>query len=307
MNHDHSGSSGEAHNHFGSAASRNKGRLYIVLALTGTFLVAEVVGGLITGSLALLADAGHMLTDVLGLVMALVAIHLGERTATDSKTFGYQRTEILAALTNAVILIVVAVYVLYEAVKRFSEPPEVLGGGMLAVAVVGLLVNIASLLILRSSADESLNMRGAYLEVLGDALGSIGAIVGAVIILLTGWYLADPIIGVLIGFMIVPRAFSLLRESVNVLLEATPKHISLAEVRETLKSMENVLEVHDLHAWTITSGMYALSGHIVTANMNFCDDLLTKIQTTLHERFDISHCTIQLETPKFREQLEVHS
>lgn len=298
---------GHSHNHLGSAAGRNRGRLYLVLALTSTFLVAEIVGGLLTGSLALLADAGHMLTDVFGLIMALVAIYLGEKAAHDEKTYGYYRTEILAALANAVILILVAIYILYEAIQRFSRPPEVVGGWMLAVAVLGLIINIAGFLILRQGAGESLNMRGAYLEVLGDMLGSLGVIVAAIIILLTGWELADPIIGVGIGLFIIPRALGLLNESVGVLLEGTPKDVSLVEVRTTLKQLSGVVEVHDLHVWTITSGMYAMSGHIVVTDMNMCDSLLTEAQELMHERFRVEHCTIQLENQGFEEEMTTHT
>lgn len=298
---------GHSHSHVGSAAGRNKGRLYMVLALTGTFLVAEVVGGILTSSLALLADAGHMLTDVFGLTMALIAIRLGEREAHAEKTYGYYRTEILAALANAVILIFVALYVLYEAIQRFSKPPEVLGGGMLVVAVLGLLVNIAGFFILKQGAGESLNMRGAYLEVLGDMLGSVGVIVAAVIILLTGWELADPIIGVGIGLFIIPRAFSLLNEAVNVLLEGTPKDVDLTQVRAALRLVPGVLEVHDLHIWSITSGMYNMSGHVVVEDMGQCDNLLSQCQELMHERFQVAHCTIQLENQGFDEEMTTHA
>ena len=296
----------EGHSHGVSAGGENKRRLYAVLGLTSTYLVAEVVGGILTGSLALLADAGHMLTDVFGLTMALIAIKLGERPASDRRTFGYYRTEILAALANAVILVVVAIYILYEAIRRFQDPPEVLGGWMLVVAVVGLAVNLVGIFILMRGAGESLNVRGAYLEVLGDTLGSVGVIVASVIIIFTGWYPADPIIGVGIGLFIIPRAYSLLKEAVNVLLEGAPKGLKLEEVRASLQGIPGVIRVHDLHAWTITSGMNAMSGHLVVEDMGGGGDILAQAQKVLHDEYDIEHTTIQLEPSGFDESMETH-
>ena len=298
----------EGHSHASAASmgGRHKKRLYAVLALTSTYLVVEVVGGLATGSLALLADAGHMLTDVLGLTMALIAIKLGERAASARRTYGYYRTEILAALANAVLLVVVAVYVLFEAYRRFREPPEVLGGWMMVVAVIGLGVNLTGMLILTKGAGESLNVKGAYLEVLGDTLGSVGVIVAAVIILVTGWELADPIIGVGIGLFIIPRAFNLLREAVNVLLEGVPAGITLDEVRAALAALPGVKGVHDLHVWAITSGMHAMSGHLVVEDVSRSQTLLTEAQALLHDRFAIAHTTLQLEPAGFEEAMERH-
>lgn len=296
----------EGHSHAVSAGGRNKGRLYVVLALTGSYMFAEVIGGILTGSLALLADAGHMLTDVFGLTMALIAIKLGERLASVRRTFGYYRTEILAALANAVILVVVAIYILYEAYRRFQDPPEVLGSWMLVVAVIGLAVNLTGMFILTKGAGESLNLKGAYLEVLGDTLGSIGVILASLIIIFTGWYPADPIIGVGIGLFIIPRAYNLLKESVNVLLEGTPKGLNLEEIREALEKLPAVVRVHDLHAWTITSGMNAMSGHLVVEDMNRSSNILTEAQKLLHDRFDIEHSTIQIEPPDFGERMETH-
>lgn len=296
----------EGHSHGASAGGKNKGRLYVVLALTGSYMFAEVIGGILTGSLALLADAGHMLTDVFGLTMALVAIRLGERPASDRRTFGYYRTEILAALANAVILVVVAIYILYEAYRRFQDPPEVLGGPMMIVAIIGLAVNLIGMYILTKGAGESLNVRGAYLEVLGDTLGSIGVIVASVIIIFTGWYPADPIIGVGIGLFIIPRAYSLLKAAVNVLLEGTPKGLNLDEVRRALGDLPGVEKVHDLHAWTITSGMNAMSGHLVVEDVGRSGALLTEAQKLLHDRFDIEHSTIQIEPKDFDEPSDTH-
>lgn len=278
-----------------------------MLGLTSTYLIVEVIGGILTGSLALLADAGHMLTDVLGLSMALIAIKLGERPASLRRTFGYYRTEILAALANAVILILVAIYILYEAYRRFQQPPEVLGGWMMAVGVVGLLVNLAGMFILIKGAGESLNVKGAFLEVLSDTLGSLGVIIAAVIIIFTGWYPADPIIGVGIGLFIIPRAYNLLKEAVNILMEGVPKGIELDEVREALESLPDVIRVHDLHVWAITSGMYNLSGHLVVEDVNCCTNILPQAQKLLHDRFNIQHSTLQLEPEGFTEHMDTHS
>ncbi len=296
----------EGHAHAVSAGGRHRGRLYFVLALTSTYLVVEVIGGLLTGSLALLADAGHMLTDVLGLGMALIAIKLGERPASVQRTYGYYRTEILAALFNAVLLIVVAVYVLYEAYQRFKSPPEVRGGWMLVVAAVGLGVNLAGMFILMKGAGESLNVKGAYLEVLGDTLGSVGVIVGALIILATGWEQADPIIGVGIGLFIIPRALNLLRETVNILLEGVPRGVNLDDVRAALAALPGVVGVHDLHVWAITSGMHAMSGHLVIEEIGQSQTLLAAAHELLHERFAVEHSTLQVETPAFEEAMELH-
>jgi cobalt-zinc-cadmium efflux system protein len=295
-----------SHTHGTSAGAEHRARLWWALGLTGTYLVAEVVGGLLTGSLALLADAGHMLTDVLGLGMSLFAIHLSSRPTTKEKTFGYYRAEILAALANAVLLVVVAISVLREAYVRFLNPPEILGGWMLGVAVVGLVVNLASLLILYGGAGESLNVKGAYLEVLSDTLGSVGVIVAAVVVLLTGWRQADPLIGVGIGLFILPRAYHLLRESVDILLEGTPGHIDLAEVRAALEELPGVVRVHDLHAWTITSGMYAVSGHLVVEEVTRSWSILGEAHRMLHDRFGLDHSTLQLEPSDFDHVRDTH-
>lgn len=296
----------ESHAHTVSAGGRHRGRLYFVLGLTSTFLVVEGIGGLLTGSLALLADAGHMLTDVLGLAMALLAIKFGERPASPNRTYGYYRAEILAALANAVLLIAVAVYVLFEAYQRFKNPPEVRGGWMLVVAMVGLVVNLVGIFLLIRGARESLNVKGAFLEVLGDTLGSVGVIVGALIILATGWELADPIIGVGIGLFIVPRAWNLLIETVNVLLEGVPRGIDLNAVRAALASLPGVVAVHDLHVWAITSGMPAISAHLVLDGEEQGSALLPMAQRLLHDRFEIGHSTLQLEARAHEEGTGLH-
>ena len=284
---------GHAHNH--SAAGKNKKRLAIVLALTTAYLVAEVIGGLLTHSLALLADAGHMLTDVAGLILALFAIRFAERPATPERTYGYYRIEILVALVNAVVLIGISLYILYEAYERFRNPPEIQSGGMLAVALVGLVVNIAGIYLLKSASEESLNMKGAYFEVLSDMLTSIGVIAAGIIMLTTGWYYADPIISAGIGVFILPRTWMLLRDAVGVLLEGTPHDVNLAALRESIQTVEGVADVHDLHVWSLTSGMNAMSVHAVLADHSLHDEVLAAVQKKVTSEFKIAHATVQVE------------
>jgi cobalt-zinc-cadmium efflux system protein len=278
-----------------SSASQNKRRLAIVFGLTALYLVAEVIGGLLTHSLALLADAGHMLTDVAGLGLALFAIRFAERPATPERTYGYYRVEILAALTNAVVLIGISVFILYEAYGRFRNPPEVASAPMLVVATIGLVVNIAGLLILRAGSAQSLNIKGAYFEVVSDMLTSIGVIIAAIIMWTTGWYYADPLISAGIGLFILPRTWALLRESVSVLLEGTPSHLNLTALREAIGDIEGVVDVHDLHVWTLTSGVDALSVHAVLADGTSHDDVLVAVQQCVTSRFKIAHATVQVE------------
>jgi cobalt-zinc-cadmium efflux system protein len=293
------------HSHSHSpAAVTHRSRLYGVLTLSGVTFVAEVGGGLLTGSLALLADAGHMLTDISGIIMSLIAIRFAARPATDAKSFGYHRAEILAALGNAMLLFFVAVFVLVEALRRFQHPLEIQGGWMMLVAGIGLVVNIISMLLLRESSQESLNVRGAYLEVLGDTLGSLGVIAAGIIILATGWELADPIIGVGIGLFILPRAWLLLRESVDVLLEGTPKNLNIEALRLAIESLPGVLNVHDVHAWTITSGMHAVSAHITMHDPGQSVAILTQAKEVLSAKFGLTHSTLQVEPPGFEEERE---
>ena len=255
---------GAGHSHVPkTAGGRHKGLLAMALGLTTSFMLVEVVGGLWTGSLALLADAAHMLTDAGGLALALIAINFAERPATPQKTFGYARFEVLAALTNAVVLLVVAIYILIEAYDRFTNPPEILGTPMLVVAVLGLIVNLISMRLLMAGAEESLNMKGAYLEVMGDMLGSLGVIAAAGVVMWTGWSQADAIIGAGIGLFIVPRTWSLLKSAVHILMEGTPAEVDLKLLESKLLEIEGVEAAHDLHVWTITSGLDAMSGHLV--------------------------------------------
>ena len=271
-------------------------QLVIVLGLTTSYLFVEVIGGLITGSLALIADAGHMLTDVAGVSMALLAIWFGSRLATVEKTYGYYRLEILAAIANGVLLFGVAAYILYEAYRRFADPPEVLGLPMLAVAAVGMLVNLASAYLLMHGQKVSLNVRGAFLEVVGDLLGSIAVIAAGLIILATGFYLIDPIASVLIGLFILPRTWTLIRHAVDILLEAAPRDVDMAQVMQHIKELDGVADVHDLHAWTITSGMNVLSAHVVLNPEAEPGQVLDRLAGCLTGHFDIEHSTFQLES-----------
>lgn len=281
----------------GTAGVRHRRSLIWALLLTASYLVAEVAGALVTGSLALMADAAHMLTDVGGLALALFAIWFAARPATPSKSFGYLRAEVLAALANATILLLLTVYILYEAYRRFFEPPQVLGGPMLVVAVIGLAVNLISMRILAAGSSESLNLRGAYFEVLADMLGSIGVIISALVIMFTGWTLADPIIGAAIGIFIVPRTWGLLSQAAHILLQGAPTGVDVPGMEAALRNIEGVLEVHDLHVWTITSGLDSMSGHLVVAEGTDEQEVLVAVREMLHETFGIGHVTIQIETP----------
>ena len=289
-----------AHDHAHSAAAAHRGRLAAVFALTLVILVVELVGAALSGSLALLADAGHVLTDGAGVGLALLAIRFAARPATPQRTFGYYRLEILAAVANAVLLFGVAGFVLVEAWRRLSEPPAVASGLMLAVAAVGLVANAVSMWLLRDGQRTSLNMRGAYLEVWGDLLGSVAVLAAAVVIALTGFRAADPIASAVIAVAIVPRTWRLLREAVDVLLEAAPKGVDLAEVRRHLVETPGVTDVHDLHAWTITSGLPVLSVHVVLERDADAGKVLDGLGACLAGHFDIEHSTFQLELPEHR-------
>ena len=299
---------GDGHAVTGTNAHRN--RLIVVLVITFAVLIAEVVGGLIAGSLALLADAGHVLTDATGLIMALIAASLATRAATVKRTFGLQRAEVLAALGNALLLVAVAVWVVIMAVERLREPVEIHSGLMLAVAVVGALANLAGLVVLRPAQSKSLNMRGAYLEVFGDFVGSLAVIVAAVLILITGWTPFDAIASLAIVILIIPRAWSLLREVVDVLLEATPRGVDLDEIRDHILRVRGVVDVHDLHAWTITSGVPVLSAHVIVDHACISEgrsgEVLDRLGECLGGHFDVSHCTFQLEPLGHQEHEAAH-
>jgi len=279
-----------------SAGARHKGRLAIALGLLSLFMVVEVVAGLVTNSLALLSDAGHMLTDVLGLGMALAAIQLASRgSQRRHRTFGLYRLEILAALANAVLLFGVAIYVLVEAIRRFSDPPEVLGIPMLVVAVLGLAANLVAFALLRAGAKESLNVEGAYLEVLSDTVGSVGVIIGAILLETTGWTWIDPVVGVAIGLWILPRTWRLGARAVRILVQAAPPGTDLNAIHADLAALDDVVDVHDLHIWTLTSDMEVASAHLMVRAGADSHAVLDRARALLDSRHGIGHATLQVE------------
>ena len=294
-----------AHMHITPAAA-NRNRLAAVFFVTLGVFAFELVGGLAANSLALVADAGHLLTDLAGIGLTLVAIWFAGRPANRNRSFGLLRLEILAAIVNAMLLFAVAAYVLVEAWRRWNAPPEVASGLMLAVAVVGLLANGASLVVLRDAQRESLAMRGAYLEVMGDLVGSVAVIVAAIVIMTTGWVQADALASVFIAVLILPRTWSLLKEAVDVLLEASPKGIDLGEVRSHILEAPGVADVHDLHAWTITSGVNVVSAHVVLDETAHAPTVLDYLCGCLSGDFDIEHSTFQLETSDRRRLESAH-
>ena len=277
-------------------------RLSLVLVLTTFYMFAEVIGAWWTGSLALLADAGHMFTDVAALILALTAVWFGSRPATSSKTFGYYRLEIIAALVNGVALVVISLFIFYGAYERWIDPPVIRSGPLIVVALGGLIVNLVCAWILHARHEVDLNMRGAWMHVMGDALGSVAAILAGVCIALFGWYAADAVFSVVIGLLIILGSVRLIKESTNVLLEGTPSHINLAAVESEILNTHGVADVHDLHVWTITSGRDALSAHVIHAHSISQPDLLRELRTKLHDRFGVDHLTIQMETPDFEDE-----
>ena len=290
-----------SHNHH-HRSSNNWRRLSVVLILTAAYMVAELVGAWWTGSLALLADAGHMFTDVGALVLALTAVWFGSRPATSKKTFGYRRLEIIAALVNGVALVVISLMIFYGAYERWLDPPIIRSGPMIGVAAGGLAVNLICAWILQGRHEIDLNIRGAWMHVMGDALGSVAAIAAGVCMSLFGWYAADALFSVVISLLIVWGSIRLIRESTNVLLEGTPAHINLAAVEDAILATNGVDDVHDLHVWTITSGRDALSAHVIHAHSISQPDLLRELRAKLHDRFGVDHLTIQMETPDFEDE-----
>ena len=286
MSHDHD------HSH---ARETSRRALAIALALTTTFTIAEVVGGLLTGSLALLADAGHMLSDSFSLGLALFAGWLARRPATSTRTFGLQRAEILAALFNGVTLVAISIWIFVEAGRRLSEPPEVEGGWLLVVAVLGLVVNLAAAFVLSRGAKGNLNVSAALRHVFADVLGSVGVIVSATVILTTGWDLVDPLVSVLIGVLVLASSWGILRDTTRVLLEATPEGIDATEVGAAMVSVDGVKEVHDLHVWTVTSSFPALSAHVLVGKDDDCHARRRSLEQMLHDRFGIDHTTLQVD------------
>jgi len=294
MGHQHS-TDGQSGGHDHAHGVTNKRSLVIAITLTGGFLIAEVIGGILTGSLALLSDAAHMFTDVTALIIALVAIKIGDRAADQRRTFGYRRFEVLAAAFNAILLFLVAIYILFEAYDRFFNPPDIQTGGMLAIAVGGLVINVVSMKVLRSGSETSLNMKGAYLEVFADMLGSVAVILGSILIYFTGWKQIDPILAVVIGLWVLPRTWRLLSESLNILLEGVPAGIELQKVHSELSALPNVIEVHDLHIWSITSGQNSVTAHLLVNDTAISEQLL-RDATEIVKRHGIEHSSFQIET-----------
>ncbi|MEO5510105.1 MAG: cation diffusion facilitator family transporter [Longimicrobiales bacterium] len=293
--HDHAGNSHDHAGHSHDHRELGRRRLATVLVITAAFMVVELVGGLLSNSLALVADAGHMLSDVAAIALSIFALWFSRRPATQQKSYGYHRFEILAAFVNGMTLVVIALLILWQAYTRLVSPQPVVGSLMLAIAMVGLCVNIAAAFLLHSSAGHSLNVRGAYLHVLSDMLGSVGAIAAGIIIITTGWTAADPIISAIVALLILASSWRLVRESVDILLEAVPSHIDLNVVRSAIGEIDGVEEVHDLHVWTLTSGYLAMSGHAVIADPMQYKEVLQSIHDRMHERFGIDHVTVQIE------------
>lgn len=291
-----------AHTSAVTAASRHRKPLLVAFALTATYAVVEIGVGLAIGSLALVSDAGHMLTDVAGLGMALAAIQVAQSRRSASATYGLYRLEVLAALVNTVLLFGIAAYVIFEAWRRFSDPAEIPGAALLVVASVGLAVNVVSFLLLRKGAQESINVRGASLEVLSDMLGSIGVIAAGVVLLTTGWPYIDPIMGVAIGLFILPRAWRLGRDALRILLQVAPAELDVAAVRTDLTALSGVAGVHDLHIWTLTSGLRVATGHLDLEPGADAGDVLGRARAFLTEDLKIEHVTLQVEPAGFVEE-----
>ena len=285
-----------AHSHH-SMANANQRRLLIALAITALMTLVELAGGLMSNSLALLGDAGHMFTDTLALGLSVVALSLAKRPASQTRTYGFHRAEVLAALANGTILLLICGFIFYEAYQRFVEPPEVRGGVMLGVAAVGLLANLIGVLILRSASRDNLNVKGAFLHMWGDTVSSAGVIVAAVIILVADWTIVDPIVSIFVGLLILRGAVGLVLESNDILLEAVPKHLDVARVSSAIKEIEGVRDVHDVHLWTITSGIYALSCHLLIEDrmVSASGHIVEEVNEVLNQRFGIGHSTLQLE------------
>lgn len=292
---------GHNHAHGPTHREESQRRLTLALGLTGTIFLAELIGGLVTGSLALLSDAAHMFLDVLALITSYVAIRVASRPADVGHTFGFHRWQAVSALGNAVTLVVVALGIFREAWERLSEPPEIVVGPMLAIAVLGLVANIGSALVLHGHEEEDINVRGAFLHVLGDGLASLGVIVAALIILLTGQTIADSIVSVLIGIVVAYSSIGLLRRSLHILTEGTPVGLEIDEVVAAMRAVPGVTEVHDLHAWSLGPGFNAVSAHVIVSadSLPQVQDIMFQLRTVLHDRFGIEHRTIQIEWANF--------
>lgn len=295
--HDHGAKEAGSHAHDHTAGANAKS-LTIALALTGTFLVAELVGAWLFNSLALLSDAAHMFTDAAALAIALAAIRIGRRPADKKRTYGYRRFEILAAAFNALLLFAVAAYVLYEGIQRFMTPQPVQSLGMFGVAAVGLIVNLIAMRVLVGGKDDSLNVKGAYLEVWADMLGSIGVIGAAILIYVTGWSWVDPIVAIAIGLWVLPRTWILLRDTINILLQGVPRDMDLDAVRTAMREVPGVAGVHDLHLWSVAGDDMSLTAHIVVADEAAVQSARARVAAMLHDRYEIEHSTLQIETDR---------
>jgi cobalt-zinc-cadmium efflux system protein len=280
-----------------SLISTNQRRLLVALTITGLMTIVELAGGLISNSLALIGDAGHMFTDTLALGLSLFALNLAKRPASQTKTYGYYRAEILAALVNGTILVLVSGYIFYEAYHRFVEPPEVRGGLMLIVAAIGLAANVVGISVLRSAGSRNLNVKGAFLHMWSDTLSSVGVIAAGAIIFVTGRTIADPIISIIIGVLILRGAGGLVWESINILLEAVPKNLDVSRINDAIRKIKGVRDIHDVHLWAITSGMYAMSCHLLIEDqmVSNCTQIVDEVNRMLSQEFGISHSTVQLE------------
>ena len=272
--------------------------LLIVLSITAVVMIAEIIGGILSNSLALLSDAGHMLTDILALGLTIVAMKFAQKPPTASKTFGFYRLEILAAFFNGILLLVISFYIFYEAYHRLVHPEEIKGLFMLVVAAIGLLANGLGIVILKKSALRNLNVKSAFFHMVGDTISSVGVIVGGLVILYTGWYIVDSLIGIFIGMLILRGAYSLVRESIDIFLEATPKDINVGRMLDDLHKIEGVKEIHHLHLWTITSGIYAMSAHVLIKDLlvSRSAQILRQIETLLQGKYCMEHTTIQFES-----------
>ncbi|WP_042462982.1 cation diffusion facilitator family transporter [Neobacillus dielmonensis] len=291
--HHHGHSHGHSHSH---SHTGNKKALFSAFLLIAAFMIVEVIGGLLTNSLALLSDAGHMLSDAVALGLSFFAIKLGEKKGTQDKTYGYKRFEIIAAALNGLTLIIISIYIFYEAFQRFFAPPEIQSTGMLLISITGLIVNIvAAWILMQGDKEENLNVRSAFLHVLGDMLGSVGAIIAALLIMFFGWGIADPLASIIVAALILFSGFRVTKDSFHILMEGAPTQIDGHQVKLALAKIPFVKEVHDLHIWTITSGYPVLSCHITILDNGVHDEILAQSQRILHDEFDIEHSTIQVE------------
>lgn len=298
---------GHAHDHGHShGAGANSKMLALALSLTTAFLVAELVGAYLFNSLALLSDAAHMFTDSAALAIALAAVKIGRRPADDERTFGYRRFEILAAAFNALLLFAVAAYVMWEGIARFFEPAEVQSLGMLVIASIGLVVNLIAMRLLAAGKESSLNIKGAYLEVWADMIGSVGVIGAAILIMLTDWQWVDPVVAIAIALWVLPRTWKLLKETTQILLEGTPRTMSVREVRAAISGVEGVSDVHDLHVWSLTSDEHSLSAHVeIEGGVDF-EQVRKAVSDMLNARFAIRHATLQVERDACADAEQLH-